>query len=235
LWFDQAVQLCEKRRWKHQVAQRAGALDEVCTAEQVGVDRRLAEQFGDDAFVELEELGQQRRMALAVFERQHQQVVAQRRIWGEDRAGGQPGCRARAQQRQGQVDAGALAGDVVLGVGEQTLVAQVDLRRQADEQHIALQVGQAETALELQQRCGRVGGGGAGAQRGGAGDRGAGIGELRVGVEQVARCEQRVDIGLGDIQAAKFVVVGGAALQPDAPDMQGQQRVEPDERGSQVC
>ena len=61
------------------------------------------------------------------------------------------GFEARAEQVQNQIDAGTLLGDVVLEIGEQTLVAKIDLRRQADQKDIDVERCEPEKPSQLRQ------------------------------------------------------------------------------------
>ena len=74
-----------------------------------------------------------------------------RRLGREAPTKGQLGVEGRAQQVEDDVYARTLLGDVVLEIGVKLLVAQVELRREADEQSICVEWYQIEQASQLGQ------------------------------------------------------------------------------------
>ena len=91
-----------------------------------------------------------------VVEQLEQVESEQRSGVGEVVPRGQLFFEGRAQQVQHQVDAGPPFGHVVLQIAEESLVAQVDLGRQADEQHVQLEVREPEEPLQLVQPQGHT-------------------------------------------------------------------------------
>ena len=164
------------------------------------------------------------------------------RLGCEALAGGQLGLEGRAQQVEDEIDARTLLVDVVLEIGVQPLVAQVELRREADEQDISVegcQVEQASQFIEAQSDPG------AQAVRLFFGDTGRDPIKRRAHIRQCRRArfggptrqpgrlgQQCVDLLLGDIQALEFV--GRALHFPRAVDCRLDQQVDALQFGKDV-
>jgi hypothetical protein len=131
------------------LGQRDGQLDQIAVLREPSVEGGVAQQQVDDLVVELQDAGEQRRLDGARVGNQVEQAVAtERRIGPQVGAPGEPGGWRVAEQVERQVDGGPAAGDVVLEVGVQALVAEVDLRRQRNQDEIEVEAGQVERIPE---------------------------------------------------------------------------------------
>ena len=116
------------------------------------------QQVIDDPLLDAERTGEQRQVDLLVGGRGQDARAAE--------AAARRECRANlrllrqvvaAQQPQDQVDGRPPPGDVVLQVAIEALVAQVDVRREADQDDVLLAGRQSEELAELDQPLARRG------------------------------------------------------------------------------
>ena len=140
---------------QRQVVQCHGRLHGPAEGRQPPVQPVVAQQEGHDLVVQLEVVRQQGRLDVAGVRDQLDDVVAQ-----QGGVGGKVGCRGDllldrgAKQRERQADRWPLLGHVVLEVGVEPLVAQVQLGRQGQQYDVNLKVVEAvHISQVLQTQC----------------------------------------------------------------------------------
>jgi hypothetical protein len=122
------------------LSSRITRLEEAPEHRDARVDAIRTEHVFDDALVDAQGPSQQRGLSRGVVAGQRQQASAQQtptRTEGRPRVG--PLLERGCQQTEDQVDGRATAGHVVLEVGVEPLVAQIDIGRQAHQQGILLE------------------------------------------------------------------------------------------------
>ncbi len=151
----------------------------------------------------------------------------------------------RAKQVENQVQPGLAAGDVVLQVAVNALVAQVEGRGQADQQHLALELVQAEALCQPVQPQGLSAAFGFLAQffNRVLGPAQAGLEQLLFNLRELyaaapIRTERPVQQGLGGfighIQAAK-IIAGVLTGQPPAADFGPQAHIQAGQFGLEMA
>ena len=108
--------------------------------QELAVNLVALEQEVGDACIQRQEMGALRRFGfLGIAAEADQPVAQQRSIRRKDRPPRQLLADRATEQAQGQINGGPLPGDVVLHVGVERLVAQIDLGGHAHQQHVQLE------------------------------------------------------------------------------------------------
>jgi hypothetical protein len=161
---------------------------------QPAVERRLPEEQVGRLLVQRDHLGEQ--WAREVGPQIDQAVPNEGSVWSEVRAADDSLGGRRAQEVERQIDGGPPPGDVVLEIGVEPLVAKVDVRGESEDDDIQVErsqlvlLGQPDET-RARHRCLVVP-----------------WLDLRAAEGRCARLppEERLEIGLADVQTAKAVV-----------------------------
>ena len=197
-------------------------LDPPAHRPQPGVQARPTQQPFDHLGIELQGVAQQRRLRLVgIGDQVEQAVAAQGGLGSHMGAAGQLRLGGRAEQVEGQIQAGAAARDIVLQEGIEPLVAHIHFGREGDQQQIEVErgeiVGLAQPVEQGAVVRRAVGGGGHPGQDGRAGRlRQQAIDFVRIDIEapeRVARAVRPVD----------FPGHGSRPLQPPVQPRQGRE------------
>ena len=151
--FDQRVggpEVVRKPVGDHQLVERQRRREQPAAGGDVGV--LLGKQEVGDVLVEGEEPSEARALGLLpVGEQPDGAAPDERRVGGEDAPARELFLRRRAEELQCQLDRRTPLRDVVLDVGVEGLPAEIDLRREGEQDDVALECVEAEGAAEPRQ------------------------------------------------------------------------------------